>query len=236
MSRVILHIGLHKTGTSFIQKRIEASAGFLPKSHGIIPRKNVRLEVLTTMTRRLRSVEQAEGAQAELRSNAEKLGQKCVHENTLISHEDILGPVPTRGNVRGLYPFVSHILPPVLAGFADAGHMVEVVLYTREYDDWLGSVFRYRFKDRPERVFNTQRYKENNALPDNWDGLLKSVTQAVGDTPLHILAFEDDRAAGNMGAGLYDIFGLSAEVQARFVPMEAQNVTRYSTVDPMWSD
>jgi len=236
MSRVTLHIGVHKTGTSFIQKRIEASVGFLPKSHGILPRRNTCLDALTTMTRRLRSVEQAQSAQVELRLKAEKLGQKCLRENTLISHEDILGPVPTRGNVRGLYPFVSHILPPVLAGFADAGQRVEVVLYTREYDDWLGSVFRYRFKDRPERVFNPRRYKENNALPDNWDGFLERVTQAVGDTPLHVLSFEDDRSAGNMGAGLYDIFGLSAQVQARFVPMEAQNVTRYSTVDPTWSD
>lgn len=234
MRKVILHIGTHKTGTSFIQKRLEASVGVLPKSHGIIVRKTPALEALTTTMRRLRSVEQARDSRDKIALQAQKLARECVKPNTLISHEDILGPVPTRANIRGLYPYLEHTLPAVLHGFQVEGIGVSVVIYTREFDDWLGSVFRYRFKDRPHGVFNPKRYRANNALPDNWDGLLERVQAAVGANPLHVFTFEGDRATGNLGGNLYTLFGLSDAVQARFAPMEAQNVTSYETSDPAW--
>ncbi len=235
MSRAVLHIGLHKTGTSFMQKRIEASRGALPQGYAVIPYKNGALSNLTKNTRKIRSVKQAMAERDNITTRAARLAKMCrKHQHTLISHEDILGPVPTRGNIRGLYPFMQTILPAVLAGFAREGVQVEVVVYRREYNDWLGSVFRYRFRDNPDRVFRPRRFKENNALPENWDGFTQRLQESVGEHPLHIISFEKDRASGNHGTGLYSIFGLPSAVQANFVPMAAQNVTNFSTVDPKW--
>lgn len=232
MPRVTLHIGAHKTGTSYIQKRLEHSVGCLPKGYGIIPRANKTLVALTTLTRKLRSVSQAHEQADEIASLAQNLARQCKNERTLISHEDILGPVPTRGNIHGLYPYIDVTLPAVLRGFHAANTVVEVVMYVRDYEDWLGSVFRYRFRKVPERVYIPRRFKANNDLPENWDGFLGRVRMAVGDNPLHILSFEEDRSRGDLGTSLFSIFGLSQEIQASFVPVVAQNVTRYATVIP----
>ncbi|MEE9454380.1 MAG: hypothetical protein V3V13_08365 [Paracoccaceae bacterium] len=235
MSRAVLHIGLHKTGTSFIQRRIEASRASLPYGYSIIPYKNRALGDLVKNTRKIRSLKQAMAERENITARAARLAWICrKQQHTLISHEDILGPVPTRGNIRGLYPYVQEMLPAVLAGFAREGVRVEVAVYRREYNDWLGSVFRYRFRDNPDRTFRPRRFKENNALPENWDEFTERLQESVAGNPLHIVSFERDRASGNHGTGLYSIFGLTNAVQADFVPMAAQNVTDFATVDPKW--
>ena len=232
MAKIILHIGLHKTGTSFIQKRMETNANRLPKGYFIIPRKNKILSALVTQTRRLRSVEEARAQAVNISTQAQKLGRICAKQNiTLISHEDLLGPVPTRGKIRGLYPYILETLPSILSGLHASGNVVEVVVYFREYEDWLGSVFRYRFQDSPHRTFRPQRFRRNNNLPENWEEFHLRLQQAVGSTPMHIIPFEKDRATGNLGTALFTIFGLTKEVQDSFIPVEAVNVTDYATVN-----
>ncbi len=220
-----------------MQTRLEMNRQLFPASHGMIIRQNEILSELTTLTRNIRSIEQASEARPEIVRLAQNLARLCMkYEVALISQEDILGPVPTRGNVKGLYPYITEVLPSVLDGFASAGVVVEVAIYRRNYRDWLGSVFRYRFMDRSDRVFHPKRFIANNELPQNWKEFMGRLRISVGETPLHVFSFERDREDGNLGGSLCSLFGLEKELQNSFAPTEAMNVTRLATVDPNLGD
>ena len=233
MRKVVLHIGLHKTGTSFIQKRTEANEALLPAGLAFIPRAHPALSTLAAVVRSIRSQDQAKELEGKIGRFSRRLARYCPPEGTvLISHEDLLGPVPTRNDIRGLYPFVEDAMPVVLENLRESGCAVEVVAYFRTYHDWLGSVFRHRFKNRPDRVFWPKKFKAYNDLPEDWQDFQQRLRNAVGETPLHIISFEEDRASGNLGTALYDIFGLPRDIQARFAPMNPVNVTDPLTALP----
>lgn len=234
MKKVVLHIGLHKTGTSFIQKRTEANEALLPAGFAFIPREHPALSSLAAVTKSIRSHDQAKELEETIGRFSRRLARYCPSEGTvLISHEDLLGPVPTGSNITGLYPFVGDAIPVVLENLRDSGCTVEVVVYFRAYHNWLGSAFRHRFKNRPHRVFWPRKFKANNHMPDNWQDFRQRLRHAVGDTPLHMVSFEKDRESGSLGTALYDVFGLPRDIQDQFAPMDPVNVTDPSTPIPV---
>ncbi len=234
MARVVLHIGLHKTGTSFIQKRTEANEALFPADIAYIPRAHPALSTLAGVVRSIRSHDQAKELETKIGRFSRRLARYCPPEGTvLISHEDLLGPVPTRNNITGLYPFVGDAIPVILENLRESGCTVEIVVYFRTYHDWLGSIFRHRFKNRPDRTFWPKPFKRYNHLPEGWQAFQQRLRNAVGETPLHMISFEEDRESGNLGTALYDIVGLPREVQARFSPMDPVNVTDSTTPMPM---
>lgn len=225
------------TDTGFIQKRTEANEALLPAGFAFIPRAHPALSTLADVIRSIRSPDQAKELEKKIGRLSRRLARYCPPEGTvLISHEDLLGPVPTRNGITGLYPFVEYALPVVLENLRESGCTVEVVAYFRSYHDWLGSVFRHRFKKQPNRVFWPKNFKAYNHLPEGWQDFKQRLRNAVGEAPLHIISFEDDRNSGSFGTALYDIFGLPREIQARFSPMDAVNVTDPSTPLPMPPD
>lgn len=233
MSKILLHIGLHKTGTSTIQLQLESNRNMFPTGYSVLLRNHRLLHKLTRDISEVRSVEQARKQGEHFRDVSNQIARKyCNSDNTLISHEDIMGPIPTRGNILGLYPFVEAVLPNVLQGFSDAGKDVSVVLYLREYKDWLGSVYRYRFRDNPDRQFAPRRYKEKHQLPNDWNGFLERLNVAVAPHPIHVISFEEDRATASFGSSLYSLWGLGENLQKNMKPVMPQNVTDITTVYP----
>ncbi len=230
--RIILHIGAHKTGTSSLQYLLESNHLRLPGDYDLIRRYSGTLGQIKNPIYHLKTAEDALRALPRLQKAAHDLALATPWARvTLVSHEDLMGPLPTRGGVRGLYPFAPAALRAMLDGIAQAGVAAEVVFYTRDWDDWKESVFYYKARKRPDRR-HSDWHDRRHGLPDGWEELLTRLRRAAGDTAFHHCRFEDDRDAGLMGLGFLRAAGLSPQQIARLRRVAPRNVTRPETLHP----
>lgn len=228
--RIVLHIGAHKTGTTYIQHTLEAGRAGLPLDFELVPRRLKELHALTAMAADAHDAPAAERMAPELRATAARLAARFSRVgNLLISHEGLPGPLPGRQMLPGLYPFAQLLLPPMVAGLAEGGAEVSVVLYLREFRDWQASLYRYRFRDQPQRQYGPRRFAERTGLPGNWDGLLERLDAALPEGCLYVVSYEADRASGLLGRALYRHWGLDEAAIAALPRLAPKNVSRPET-------
>ncbi|PWE33740.1 hypothetical protein DDZ14_03490 [Maritimibacter sp. 55A14] len=232
--RIVLHLGPHKTASTFIQRMAEFNLPRLPLSCEVIAREAAELQALRRITMKLRSEDAARAAHAELTEAAAVLGVRGRYARaTLISHEDLLGPMPSRAGIMGLYPFAHLTLPAMLEGLQTEGAEVQVALYRRPIHDWLTSVQRYRNRHRPDAPWlDVRDFAARHAIPYYWQGFYKRLETVLPQGALHVLEFRAERDAGLVGAGLYRLMGMDARRIARLVHIPPQNVTRPETARP----
>jgi len=231
--RIVLHLGPHKTGSAFIQRMAEYNLPRLPPEVEIIERVNPELLALREITKRLRSRAEAERRAGEIEAVAARLEQHTRHAaSTLVSHEALLGATPAKHGIRGLYPFVDVILPALLAGLSSGGAEVRPVVYVRGFDDWLRSNDMYqrqksllRWRMPLRHRFDPARYAARHGLPRDWEDLHARLRSASGAHGLCVLSFEEERAAGLIGAGIHRLLGLDGAAIARLERIAPQNVT-----------
>jgi len=227
---VTVHIGAHKTGTTYIQRTLDLNRTRLPLTFETVPRRERHLAAITDLTAGC----QTPGACAAAASNLEQAARGLLKryrrvENLLITHEGLPGPLPGRPRFRGLYPMAQHLLPPIIRGLRANGAEVSVVFYKRRFRDWQASLYRYRFIKQPGRGYNPARFAARTGLPGDWSDLIARLQGALGDTPLHVISYEQDRRTGLLGRALYQIAGIEdADIDALIRPAP-QNVSRAHT-------
>ncbi|MBV1863633.1 MAG: hypothetical protein KUG74_04270 [Rhodobacteraceae bacterium] len=227
------HLGPHKTGSTFIQRRMVQNRPLFGPNFQTLDKKDPTLFTLIDALYPLQTVAEAVAATDTIQVRAKLLGRLSAGvENMLVSSENLLGPLPTRRGIFGLYPFAEITLSAMVSGLEQAGAPFQFAFYQRNYRDWLGSIYRYKFRTTPERAFAPARFQQRHGLPASWDGFLQRLEKTVPPPQLHILSFEQDRSTGNLGTALFDLAGLPREVQARFQPLEPLNVSQSKTVDP----
>lgn len=228
-----IHIGPHKTGSTFIQRRMTQNRHLFGRDYQTLVKVDLPVLSLIDAIYPLQTQAAALKAVDTIRERAFLLGKLVADtQNTLASSEDLLGPLPTRCGIVGVYPFAEITLSAMVSGLEQAGTPYQFAFYLREYKDWLRSVYRYKFRDQPDRGFAPLQFAKRNGLPASWGGILACLQQAVPAENLRILSFEQDRATGNFGQALFDLSGLPREVQTRFKPLEPVNVSQTETVDP----
>ena len=207
---VILHIGPHRTGSTTIQATMNASRGYAPNDLGLITRHDRDYLPFSRTCHGISTRREAENAAATLRRRAQVLVEtKITHPVTIISDEDLLGPLPARRKIKGLYPNMTITLPHILMGLWQGGARVTVVWQRREYTDWLESVFHRRNDLDPPIPFDRQQFCRRHRLPDGWGCFEQRLRRACAGAPVVRLSFEDDAAAHMMGRGLFRLAGLS---------------------------
>ncbi len=228
--RIILHIGAHKTGTTYIQQTLETNRARLPLGFETVPRRSRHLHDMAEAIASAQSEEVAHALLPTLRSQAKKLGEQFNRvETLLITHEGLPGPLPGRKQFKGLYPFAHLFLPAIVAGLSECRAEVSVVFYKRRFRDWQASLYRYRFRENPERAYSPVRFAERTGLPEDWQGLIGRLEEALPDTHLKIFSFEKDRATGFLGTALFSECGLNAAEIAALRRVKAKNVSRDDT-------
>jgi len=228
--RITLHIGAHKTGTTYIQRTLDINRLRLPLTFETVTRRDTDLYKLTDMAAGIRTPEAATAAQEALFEAARSLSRRfCRVRSLIITHEGLPGPLPGRPMFKGLYPLAGHILPPIVNGLRADGADVSVVFYTRRFRDWQASLYRYRFINQPGRGYNPARYAARTGLPENWDDLIARLRAGLGKTPLRIVSYEADRKSGFLGRALYQQAGMDDGLIARLKRPPPQNVSRPHT-------
>ncbi|MFQ5439567.1 MAG: hypothetical protein ACE5DK_12150, partial [Paracoccaceae bacterium] len=177
-----------------------------------------------------RSESRARALEAKITHHAETLARRFDRvENLLITHEGLPGPLPGRKQMKGLYPQAQLIVPAIVAGLCASGAEVTVVFYKRRFRDWQASLYRYRFRDHPERGYNPGRFAARTGLPQGWDDVLGRLRDALRETEFSVVSFEKDRKNGLLGRALYRIWGLSDAEISRLRRLAPRNVSREKT-------
>ncbi|MGB0853462.1 MAG: hypothetical protein ACPGVA_05465 [Pikeienuella sp.] len=225
--RVILHVGPHRTGTTTVQETLRASQSVMPWRVEALTRENRAVARLSGLIHNTQTRREARRKKAAVRRAAENVAALCTARTTIISDEDLIGALPTRRRLRGLYPFLEILFPVVLDAFEKSGAQVTVAWTPRFYPDWLESVFYRRHSAYPSTPFVPRRYRFGNGLPGAWDPFAKRFTEVCANVDLATLSFEEDVKAGIMGQGLFQLAGLSPKEIARLKHAKPQNVSRH---------
>jgi hypothetical protein len=211
MKRALIHIGPHKTGSTYIQQMMKVNADLFPESHAAHLKSDPLFSTLQSLAINIRTHADLAQRLPAIQDTSAQIARGLNAENTLFSSEDLLGPVPTLAGVSGLYPFVDQTLPAIQSAFLAAGVEVQFFCYIREYDDWLRSVHAHRFRGR-ERPFAPRKFKTRSALPNDWADFIARLRASLGPANVANLSYETDAASGRMGSALFRVFGLSEGV------------------------
>lgn len=231
VKRVVFHIGPHKTGSTYIQRMMRVNRARFPESHRPVLKSAPLFGALHRASLGLLRPDQQADHLPLMFDIASELARNLDADNTLFSDEDLLGPLPSRHGIAGLYPYIDQTLPRIYNAFAAQGIAVQFFFYLRSYNDWLHSVHAYKFlKDK--RSFAPKTFKARHQLPDNWTNLVNRMNASVGAENILYHSFEQDRATGRMGTALFRAFGLDDETLDRLDWIAPVNVSRPETVDP----
>ncbi len=225
MKSALIHIGPHKTGSTYIQKMMQTNAHLLTPTHEFFPKSDPLFEALQRVTINIHTERDLEDWLQPIRDTSAELARSLTARNTLISSEDLLGPVPTMAKIKGLYPYLIQTLPAIQAGFKDGGVNTQFYGYIRDFHDWMRSVHAHKFRDR-ERPFAPRKFKENNDLPGNWVRFISEMRIALGPSGFVYRSYEDDAADGRFGSALFRHFGLSDAFLDQMNWIEPVNVSR----------
>jgi hypothetical protein len=230
LSKLILHIGPHKTGTTYIQHMMVENRTRFPKTMQIIRKSDPLFYSLVRVC-----VLQAKGEEdtTELISKlATELSQFVTKDYALASDEDILGPLPSRFIYNPLYGQAATFLPIIQSAVRATGNDIHFVFYIRRFHDWLHSLYRYTFADTPDRPFAPKKYKQKRALPDNWLTVRQSLQDSLGTDGISFVNYESDRATGRLGTALFKMCGLTDAELDTLNWIEPVNVAQPKTIDP----
>lgn len=205
--RVIVHIGAQKTGSTslhrFLTLNQEALAGRVDirvPTKGSLTRelgKTCAMYSLKPAAHKASLVDLLEQVRAELEGD----DRVCI-----ISHENIIGAMMGRRDVRELYPRAGEIVGLIDAQLAP--FKPDYVLYTRELAGWLKSVYNQAVKS--DGYAGTKaRFDAEVAQARGWSAVAQEVADVVGKDRLSVCALEDETTPDRPGRQLLKLAGLT---------------------------
>ena len=238
--RIHLHIGAHKTATTYVQSRLWQEREALG-SHGvaIAPHADVR----RLASNRLDSAEALRGAAFGLAARAASRGLRRIIETAgaadtlIVSDENLAGPIATVEQDCGMYPNVGRRTEALLRGLD--GHEATVFLSVRAYPSFFDSVYAYRAGQR--RAPPPEEYARQAASPPrDWLAVVADVVKAAGADRVTVWTFDGflrapqpvaDALTGTEGLALF-----SATDRPRLPSLTSKGLALMDRVSDLLSD
>jgi hypothetical protein len=224
MKRALIHIAPHKTGSTYIQHMMKTNAHLLPASHQFLPKSDPLFEALQRITLNIHCTADLTQWVQSICDTSLELARSLTANNTLISSEDLLGPVPTLAGISGLYPHLSQTMPTIQAGFDDSEVETQFFGYIREFHDWLRSVHAHKFRGR-ERVMAPRKFIKANNLPNTWDGFITNMQTSLDKPNIVFRSYETNAQTGRFGTALFHHFGMRAGIMEKMKWIAPVNVS-----------
>ncbi|MCF3974105.1 hypothetical protein [Paracoccus salsus] len=225
--RLIVHLGVHKTASTAIQRHLQRNAA------GLADRLVVRTPQEGTPMRPL-----GRAALAYSRSPCEDgaIALRVALEDVLetlpanglpaiLSHENVAGSMPGKDGETRLYPVLPDIARLVLK--AAKGFEVEFVYYTRDMDIWRASVWAQAVRSEGYPRDYAAFLSETGDLP-GWDDLYGRMTAALGAGRVTRFRLEDEADHARPGRQLLRHAGLSGAEIDRLLPLDGPANERLS--------
>lgn len=223
--RMIVHLGVQKTGTTSIQRLLRRNAAAL--ADRLVVRTPEEGSPMRPMGRAAvqYSLHPTEDCQIALRIAIDDVLATLPANDlpVLISHENLAGAMPGNGGETALYP----MLPKIAALVAKQakGFAVEFVFYSRNMTQWKPSVWAQAVRTdgyaRGLEAFEA----ETDALP-GWGDLERRLADRLGADRVTRLKLEDELPGDRPGRQLLRLAGLTdAEIDA-LSPLDGPSMER----------
>lgn len=224
MPKVLLHPGLHKTGTSSAQHLLwKNRAALLPHVEIYqIRHFAAAAEPAHRFSKTADPLELLDLA-ALFDDVFQGIGPR-EGRHVLITHEGLSGHMPgwpgvaDYGAVPVLYAYYAEYLAERFPH-----HELELVVTTRRAEDWIWSAYRHQLQAH-RLTLDFDAFREAVAAAADFDALLGRLRRTLGDVPVHAAALEDTTALTfGPGEALLSCLDLPAEVMAGLTPVPPAN-------------
>lgn len=206
--RLIVHLGVQKTGSTGLQRHLHLNADELADRLILLtPEKGSPMRPLGRAAVAY-SLKPAEDTAHSL-ENALREVLATLPENdlpVLLSHENLAGAMPGNGGETALYPALPQIARIVLETAVDFA--VDFVVYSRDMAKWKPSVWAQAVRTDGYTGTLPQFMDEIAALP-TWDDLIARIEAVIGAKNITCFRLEDEPKDGHPGRLLLRHAGLS---------------------------
>lgn len=191
MAKVLLHLGAHKTGTTFIQE-------VMRKNSKLLLEQGVSYlggrEAREGFTRDL--IYPAVGLNKNINKSREALvgdargylrAAMSEGEDLLFSNENVLGFCNLKANAGKIYPRASEISSFLEDVFK--GYDVQVVFFVRSYSDFIESTYIQKIKEG--ETFSFDDYIESTEVTAvSWQNCLAALSNSFGKKSIKVVSYE----------------------------------------------
>lgn len=209
---ISLHVGAHKTATTYIQSRLIEKRRVLAKhSVGMVTLARFR----NTVANRLDKTDLfgAVGYAFAKRHMSAALGRMIEDESAstrlVFSDENVAGPITSATSAAGLYPDIRRRLTAVLESLP--GHDVRVFFALRSYPEFFNSIYAFRAGQRKTQDLALFREKAF-ARKRGWPEIVSDICAAAGPERTTVWTYEaflespETIAAAMLGRAKLEIF------------------------------
>lgn len=222
--RLIIHLGVQKTGTTSVQQFLMLNRAALTT------RLVIRVPEAGTPMRPLGRAAVAFSLKPNADAEARLVEAMAVlrddlpgdHRPVLISHENLAGAMPGNGGETRFYPLLPRILPLLDRTFAPLKPIY--VTYGRDMAAWKASVWSQAVRTDGYQRSYAEFLDEVRDLP-GWDDLTARL-DAVAPGRVHHLRLEDETDPLRPGQQLLRLAGLDSDEIAALQPLKTPGMVR----------
>jgi len=228
--RVVFHAGFHKTGTTSVQRALQAHAPLL-EPHALIQTRSRNLPFSeAAIAARAHSADPGPQTLHRLALSLDHWAERLTPlpgQAILCSCEDFAGHIPFRYGLKD-YRSAEAILPEVAASlkrrFGPALDL-QVLFTTRAAEPWLRSI-HWQLAKHHELRLKQRRFSKLFAGAADFAAVLEPLAARLVPFPLHVAALESlsPRRLGPVEA-LYDLIPLTEALRARLEPLPPANTS-----------
>jgi hypothetical protein len=185
-----LHVGIHKTGSTFLQRVfLQSLSG--PRSGDIayIPFSDVRSRITPAVLRAAKGIGGLGGA--GLRDSQALLASTMARTGSIfLSDENLLGSLYRFSRVKGIYPDAQANLKAI-ASLLQRDVDIVIYLSIRNYSGWLESVYLQFLKKR-KKLISFEEFLELACVESiSWYSLVCRLTEAIPLARFVLWRYED---------------------------------------------
>ncbi len=219
--RLILHVGVQKTGTTSIQRFLKLRASELADCLIVrTPEEGTPMRPLGRAAVALSLSGQKDDREA-LRAAFDDVLDTVPDgpQPVILSHENLAGAMPGNGGETRLYPALPRILKILDKSAQARGFSCDVVLYTRQMLSWRPSVWAQAVRtDGYAGTF--EEFMEATADLPEWDDLVDRVRAVLGPDRVTRLRLEEETDLERPGRQLLAHAGIEAARIDALAPLE----------------
>ncbi|MBU3029963.1 hypothetical protein [Paracoccus marinaquae] len=225
--RLIVHLGVHKTGSTAIQRHLHRNAAALARR--LILRTPWPDQPMQALGRAAQQFSLAPGGDTRkaLRIALEDVLETLPANDlpVILSHENLAGAPPGKGQEIRLYPALPRIAE--LIRQTAGGFEVDFVIYTRSMETWRASLWAQIVRSEGYAGALADFLTDTADLP-GWDDLGHRMAEAVGQDRIRCFRLEDEAEHARPGRQLLRHAGLSDAEIAALPPLEGASNERLS--------
>ncbi len=179
MKRIIIHIGPHKTGSTSIQRMLQANKALLAR-RGIA----VVMDTQTHTLAHSLAGGAYEAARTQLAALAERINALEVG-TVILSQEDFSGDLIGRKAEGGVYPQLTRHIRLMRNAFT--GNQLRFLFFRRDEEDWLPSAYAQHLLYR-QRFASFESFRAAVPADFNWDKVIEGA-QALNRRQFVVLPY-----------------------------------------------